>query len=55
MMSPTRAEQLQVEMRASSVDAVFLCLAENILLATGYWLQIGNLGFVVVPNEERPR
>lgn len=51
MMSPTRAEQLQVEMRASSVDAVFLCLAENILLATGYWLQIGNLGFVVVPNE----
>jgi Xaa-Pro dipeptidase len=51
MTSLSRVEQLQVEMRASSVDAVFLCLAENILLATGYWLQIGNLGFVVVPNK----
>jgi len=48
---PSRVEQLQVEMRASSVDALFLCLAENILLATGYWLQIGNLGFVFVPEE----
>ena len=48
---PSRIEQLQVEMRASSVDALFLCLAENILLATGYWLQIGNLGFVFVPEE----
>jgi Xaa-Pro dipeptidase len=48
---PSRVEQLQVEMRASSVDALFLCLAENILLVTGYWLQIGNLGFVLVPEE----
>ena len=48
---PSRIEQLQVEMRAASVDALFLCLAENILLATGYWLQIGNLGFVFVPEE----
>jgi Xaa-Pro dipeptidase len=50
-MSLSRVEQLQEEMRASSVDALFLCLAENILLATGYWLQIGNLGFAVVPAE----
>jgi Xaa-Pro dipeptidase len=48
---PSRVEQLQAEMRATSVDALFLCLAENILLATGYWLQIGNLGFAVVPCE----
>ncbi len=50
-LPPNRVEQLQVEMRAASVDALFLCLAENILLATGYWLQIGNLGFVFVPEE----
>ena len=50
-LPPSRIEQLQVEMRAASVDALFLCLAENILLATGYWLQIGNLGFVFVPEE----
>ena len=50
-LPPSRVEQLQVEMRAASVDALFLCLAENILLATGYWLQIGNLGFVFVPEE----
>jgi Xaa-Pro dipeptidase len=48
---PSRVEQLQAEMRASSVDALFLCLAENILLATGYWLQIGNLGFAVIPAD----
>jgi Xaa-Pro aminopeptidase len=48
---PSRIDQLQAEMQAASVDALFLCLAENILLATGYWLQIGNLGFAVVPRE----
>ena len=47
----SRVEQLQAEMRTAAVDALFLCLAENILLATGYWLQIGNLGFVVIPRE----
>jgi Xaa-Pro dipeptidase len=51
---PSRVEHLQAELRASSVDALFLCLAENILLATGYWLQIGGLGFAVVPSEGAP-
>jgi Xaa-Pro dipeptidase len=47
----SRVEELQAEMRTAGVDALFLCLAENILLATGYWLQIGNLGFVVIPRD----
>lgn len=46
-----RIQQLQAEMQQAAVDALVLCLAENILLATGYWLRIGNLGFAVVPKE----
>lgn len=48
----TRITQLQQAM--GDVDAVVLRLAENILLATGYWLQIGGLGMVVVPREGSP-
>lgn len=48
----TRITQLQQAM--DDVDAVVLRLAENILLATGYWLQIGGLGLVVIPHEGAP-
>jgi Xaa-Pro dipeptidase len=38
-------------MRAEQIGALVLRLAENVLLATGYWIQIGGLGVAVVPNE----
>lgn len=48
----TRITQLQQAM--GDVDAVVLRLAENVLLATGYWIQIGGLGIVIVPREGPP-
>ena len=48
----TRITQLQQGM--GDVDAVVLRLAENVLLATGYWVQIGGLGIVIVPREGPP-
>src|SRR4029079_3217745 len=30
---------------------LFLRLPENVMLATGWWVQIGGLGIVVVPRE----
>jgi Xaa-Pro aminopeptidase len=47
----TRIAQLQEGMAAAGVDALVLRLAENVLLATGYWIQIGGLGIAVVPRE----
>jgi Xaa-Pro aminopeptidase len=46
-----RIEQLQRAMPELGVDALVLRLAENVVLATGYWPQIGGLGIVVVPRD----
>ena len=47
----TRVEQIQVALSESGADAVVLRLPENVMLATGWWVQIGGLGIVVVPRE----
>jgi len=47
----TRLEQIQQAMGEQAVDALFLRLPENVMLATGWWVQIGGLGIVVVPRE----
>src|SRR4051812_13218935 len=46
-----RIAQLQESMAADGVDAVVLRLAENVLLATGWYVQIPGLGLAVVPRE----
>jgi Xaa-Pro dipeptidase len=45
-----RIEQIQSAMGASGVDAVVLRLAENVVLATGWYAQIPGLAFVVIPR-----
>jgi len=52
-MAPTseRVTQLQSEMRSRNVDCTVLRLGENILMATGYWLQLPGAGLAVVPQE----
>jgi Xaa-Pro dipeptidase len=47
----TRVEQIQAALAESGADAVVLRLPENVMLATGWWVQIGGLGIVVVPRE----
>jgi Xaa-Pro aminopeptidase len=47
-MAETRIEQIQSAMASSDVDAVVLRLAENIVLATRWYVQIPGLAFVVV-------
>jgi Xaa-Pro aminopeptidase len=37
-------------MGESSLDAVFLRLPENVMLTTGWWVQIGGLGIALVPR-----
>ncbi len=51
MASAERVRQLQDAMAASEVDAVVLRLAENVVLVTGYYVQIPGLGLAVVPRE----
>lgn len=46
-----RIEQIQQALGEAGADAVVLRLPENVVLATGYWPQIGGLGLVVVPRE----
>lgn len=46
-----RIEQIQQAMAADGLDALVLRLAENILLATGWFMRFSALGFVVVPAE----
>jgi len=46
-----RIGQIQRAMAEDGIDALVLRLAENVLLATGYWIQIGGLGIAVVPRE----
>lgn len=47
----TRVEQIQAALAESGADAVVLRLPENVMLATGWWVQIGGLGIAVVPRE----
>jgi Xaa-Pro aminopeptidase len=47
----TRVEQVQEAMGELGLDAVFLRLPENVMLTTGWWVQIGGLGIVLVPRE----
>lgn len=49
-----RIEQLQQGMAELGVDALFLRLPENVMLAAGWWVQIPGLGIAVVPREGRP-
>lgn len=49
-----RIEQLQRGMAEIGVDALFLRLPENVMLAAGWWVQIPGLGIAVVPREGRP-
>jgi Xaa-Pro aminopeptidase len=49
-----RIAQLQQVMTETGVDALFLRLPENVLLAAGWWVQIPGLGIAVVPREGRP-
>lgn len=51
---PGRIGQLQQELRDRNVDCVVFRLAENILLATGYWLQLPGAGLAVVPSGAPP-
>jgi Xaa-Pro aminopeptidase len=46
--SSLRIEQIQSAMEAAGIDAVVLRLAENIVLATGWYVQIPGLALVVV-------
>ena len=45
----TRVGQLQQALGEQGVDALFLRLPENVMLATGWWVQIGGLGIVGRP------
>jgi Xaa-Pro aminopeptidase len=49
-----RIEQLQREMASHGLDALFLRLPENVMLAAGWWVQIPGLGIAVVPAHGRP-
>jgi Xaa-Pro dipeptidase len=51
MAGPERVRQLQQAMAAENVDAVVLRLAENVVLVTGWYVQIPGLGLAVVPGE----
>ena len=51
MPAQDRVLQLQEAMAAEDVDALVLRLAENVLLATGWYVQIPGLGIAVVPRE----
>jgi Xaa-Pro aminopeptidase len=47
----TRVEQIQQALGEIGADAALLRLPENVMLATGWWVQIGGLGIAVVPRE----
>jgi Xaa-Pro dipeptidase len=47
----TRVDQIQEAMADADADAVFLRLPENVMLATGWWVQIGGMGIVLVPRQ----
>jgi Xaa-Pro dipeptidase len=47
----TRVEQVQEAMGELELGAVLLRLPENVMLTTGWWVQIGGLGIVLVPRQ----
>jgi Xaa-Pro aminopeptidase len=47
----TRVEQIQAALAETGADAALLRLPENVMLATGWWVQIGGLGLALVPRE----
>jgi Xaa-Pro aminopeptidase len=47
----TRVEQIQAALAETGADAALLRLPENVMLATGWWVQIGGLGLVLVPGD----
>jgi len=49
-----RIEQIQERMAHEGLDALVLRLAENVLLATGYYVQIGGLAIAVIPRDGTP-
>src|SRR5439155_1817208 len=51
MSASERVTQLQASMAAQDVDAVVLRLAENVVLVTGWYVQIPGLGLAVVPRQ----
>lgn len=51
MATAIRIRALQEAMAVQDVDAYVLRLAENVLLATGWYVQIPGLGIAVVPRE----
>jgi Xaa-Pro dipeptidase len=53
MSETTRVEQIQSAMESEGVDAVVLRLAENIVLATRWYVQIPGLAFVVIGRAGR--
>ncbi len=46
-----RIAELQRGMSEAGADALVLRLAENVLLTTDHWIQVGGLGAVVIPRE----
>ena len=50
-MTNERITQLQEAMASDGVEAIVLRLAENVLLATRWYVQIPGLGIAVVPRE----
>ena len=51
MSASERVTQLQASIAAQDVDADVLRLAENVVLVTGWYVQIPGLGLAVVPRE----
>jgi Xaa-Pro dipeptidase len=47
----TRVEQIQQALADVGADAAVFRLPENVMLATGWWVQIGGQGLAVVPGE----
>lgn len=47
----TRVRQIQQALAEAGADAALFRLPENVLLATGWWVQIGGQGLAFVPRE----
>jgi Xaa-Pro dipeptidase len=47
----TRVEQIQQALADLEADAAVFRLPENVMLATGWWVQIGGMGLAFVPRE----
>jgi len=45
----TRVEQIQAAVADAGADAAVFRLPENVMLATGWWVQIGGQALAFVP------